>query len=83
MPSLGIIVRREFRGKGLGALMMAHLHAAAYLAGAQQIRLKVYPDNTAAIRLYKRLGYRFAEEMENNQLVGYVTLTEDLHPTGP
>ena len=73
IPSLGIIIAREARGTGLGALLMRFLHAAARSQGAERIRLKVYPDNAAAVALYQKLGYRF-EAQESQQLVGYLDL---------
>jgi len=73
IPSLGIIIDRAARGAGLGLLLMQFLHAAARLRGAGKIRLKVYPDNTAAVALYRRLGYRFEGE-EAGQWVGYFDL---------
>lgn len=73
VPSLGIIVRAEARGKGLGKLLMHHLHAAAQLRGAPRIRLKVYQQNDTARHMYEQLGYRF-DEQEGEQLVGIFPL---------
>jgi ribosomal protein S18 acetylase RimI-like enzyme len=73
VPSLGIYVRAEMRRMGLGRLLMLYLHAAARLRGASKIRLKVYPNNAAARRLYEQLGYEFAEH-DGDQIVGYVAL---------
>ena len=52
---------------------MLFLHQAARQKGADQIRLKVYPDNEKAIGLYKDLGYVFGE-LEENQIIGILTL---------
>ena len=73
VPSLGIAVHPSARGTGLGAAFMQYLHAAAAARGAKKIRLKVYPDNLAAIRLYTNLGYTFRSE-EAGQLVGYAEI---------
>jgi ribosomal-protein-alanine N-acetyltransferase len=73
IPSLGIAVAPSSRGQGLGDLLMQFLHAAARRRGAARVRLKVYPDNLAAIRLYEKMGYRF-EAHEDGQLVGFVDL---------
>lgn len=72
-PSLGIIVREEARGSGLGKLLMQHLHAAARLRAAPKIRLKVYLHNTVARHMYEQLGYTF-ENQEGDQAVGYCSL---------
>jgi ribosomal protein S18 acetylase RimI-like enzyme len=74
VPSLGIVVRPKSRGSKLGELMMHFLHAAARRNGARHIRLKVYAANTAARSLYERLGYQFAEEAGECQLVGKLQL---------
>lgn len=73
VPSLGLALHPAVRGLGLARLFMEFLHAAARRRGASEIRLKVYPDNVRAIKLYKSLGYAFEEE-EKGQLVGIVKL---------
>jgi len=73
VPSLGIAMHPAVRGMGLGKLFMHFLHAAARRRGATKIVLKVYPDNTTAVTLYKGLGYAFQVE-EAGQLVGFVDL---------
>lgn len=74
VPSLGIYLVPGARGSGIAATAMAALHDYARHAGAKRVRLKVYPDNEIAVRLYERLGYRFMSE-EAAQLVGYFDLT--------
>ena len=74
IPSLGIAIHPMARGLGLSKVFMHFLHFAAHRKGATQIRLKVYPDNLRAIRLYENFGYTF-EGMENNQLVGRFIFT--------
>jgi GNAT superfamily N-acetyltransferase len=73
VPSLGIFLSSKVRGTGLARLLMQHLHMAAKLRGSSQIRLKVYPENIPARRLYERLGYHFAQT-DGAQLVGLVDL---------
>jgi ribosomal protein S18 acetylase RimI-like enzyme len=74
IPSLGIAIHTSTRNMGLGKLLMNFLHAAAWLRGAIKVRLKVSPENTAAILLYTHLGYQFLTEKENDQLVAYYSL---------
>jgi ribosomal-protein-alanine N-acetyltransferase len=71
VPSLGIAIHADARGLGLGRALMLYLHAEARRRGAERIRLKVYPDNAAAVTLYRSLGYEFGPELEQGQLVGY------------
>ena len=73
VPSLGIYVCPPARGTGHARALMLALHDAARAAGAHQVRLKVYPDNTRAIGLYESLGYRFVAE-EAGQRVGLIDL---------
>jgi ribosomal protein S18 acetylase RimI-like enzyme len=73
IPSLGIALHPEARGTGLARAFMVFLHAAARRRGAARVRLKVYPDNAPAVRLYRALGYQFSGE-EAGQLVGVIEL---------
>lgn len=73
VPSLGIVLHPSKRGMGLGELLVCFLHLTAKQRNCHKIRLKVYPENTAAIELYKKLGYHFYSE-EAEQIVGIVDL---------
>jgi ribosomal protein S18 acetylase RimI-like enzyme len=73
VPSLGIAVHPDLRGSGLALLLMGFLHAAAARRGARAVRLRVRPDNKAAIELYRSLGYVFVGE-ERGQLVARLEL---------
>ncbi len=73
MPSLGIAVHPEARGRGFGRLLMEFLHASARERGAPRVRLRVHPGNRAARALYDSLGYRFSGE-DRGELVGWFEL---------
>lgn len=73
VPSLGLAIHPAARGVRLGETFMHVLHVAARRRGAKTVRLKVYPGNVTAVRLYERLGYRFVGE-EAGQLVGLLEL---------
>jgi [ribosomal protein S18]-alanine N-acetyltransferase len=73
IPSLGVWIGSEFREQGLGRFLMEALHVMARDRGAPGIRLRVYPDNVRAIRVYRKLGYEFSS-VEEGQLVGYLSL---------
>ena len=73
VPSLGIAVHPDARGLGLARAFMAFLHAAASVKGASRVRLKVYPDNAPARRLYESLGYHL-EPAADGQLLGVLQL---------
>jgi len=76
-PSLGIAVRSDSQGRGLGRLMMTHLHAEARRRGAVQVRLRVHRDNTRARRLCEFLGYEYAGE-DRGELVMLLDLQAGL-----
>lgn len=73
VPSLGIIIHPSIRGCGWGKILMNFLHLTAKQRGCRQVRLKVYPANVNAVKMYKKLGYVFASS-QSDQLVGFLDL---------
>ena len=56
--SIGMAVRDDWQGKGVGtALMEAVLDLADNWLNLMRIELRVYVDNSAAVALYKRFGF--------------------------
>ena len=53
----GIAILKSDWGQGLGQKLVSELIAAAKQAGYDQLELEVVATNTAAISLYKKLGY--------------------------
>ncbi len=76
VPSLGIAVHPDHRGRGIARRLMAHLHDVAASRGAERVRLKVYRHNTQALGLYESLGYEFEPHSET-ELLGFFAFT---HP---
>lgn len=74
VPSLGIVVQKNVRGLGVGRVLVEYMHAVARIRNCEKIRLKVFPENQSAVRLYESLGYEWQTEMVEKQLVGYVKL---------
>lgn len=54
-----VFVNPEFRGIGIGSLLMRALMAAAKGDGATKIGLQVDSENGAGLALYKSMGFRF------------------------
>lgn len=55
---LGIMVHNDFHGKGVGSkLMQTLIDLADRWLILKRIDLTVYPDNHAAIKLYKKFGF--------------------------
>jgi ribosomal protein S18 acetylase RimI-like enzyme len=50
----------EHRGKGLGSALLMNAAFGFRAAGLKKIHLEVTTDNTAAVRLYERLGFQKA-----------------------
>jgi ribosomal-protein-alanine N-acetyltransferase len=75
VPSLGIAIHPDMHGEGLGRLLMDFLRIAALRRGAKKIRLRVYRDNTAAVALYRSLGYELTEDRDARYLLGFLALS--------
>jgi GNAT superfamily N-acetyltransferase len=54
-----VFVHPEFRGRGIGNLLMRAMMAEARVSGATKIGLQVDVENGAALALYKAMGFRF------------------------
>jgi L-phenylalanine/L-methionine N-acetyltransferase len=55
---LGMVVRDDWQGKGVGtALMQAAVDLADKWLNLERLELDVYTDNEAAVRLYKKFGF--------------------------
>lgn len=77
VPSLGICVHPRWQGVGIGRLLLQCAITVARLRGSPSVRLRVYPDNTRAIELYRRAGFVFGSGVEDEQLVGILPLVEE------
>lgn len=63
-----IAVREEARGRGLGARLLQHALDRARVAGVRTVYLEVRVSNEAALRMYRRAGFR-----ETGRRRGYYT----------
>jgi diamine N-acetyltransferase len=66
----GMIVDASEQGSGVGraavSSIVEHLRA---MPGAREIRLSCHPDNVAAARLYRALGFTPTGELEDDEIV--------------
>lgn len=60
-----IAVHPDFRGKGIGKAMMKHILEKTRKEGAAFVHLEVRMSNTAALALYKRLGFEVLGTRKN------------------
>lgn len=72
-PSLGIAIDSAHQSRGIGKLLMDHLHGVAEAKGASTVRLKVYKSNSPAIKLYESLGYHL-ESINDTEFLGKIKL---------
>lgn len=79
VPSLGIAVHPDHRGRGIARRLMTHLHDVAAERGADRVRLRVYRDNLPAVRLYASLGYEL-QPHSATELLGFLTLARMASP---
>lgn len=64
----GIGVKTDCRGRGIGRMLMCHIHAWAIAAGAGAIELNVHAFNAGAIAFYRSLGYEVASQRMSRSL---------------
>jgi RimJ/RimL family protein N-acetyltransferase len=57
VADVGLMVAREFRRRGAGRALMRAAETWARKVGIFKLELHVFPYNTAAISLYRSLGY--------------------------
>jgi GNAT superfamily N-acetyltransferase len=56
-PELGMLVRADRRGEGIGGALLDAALAWARGAGARRVVLQVFPHDTPAIALYRARGF--------------------------
>jgi ribosomal protein S18 acetylase RimI-like enzyme len=54
---IGMLVAREWRGRGVGSALVAAAIESARERGLHKLSLSVFPHNTAAIALYRKFGF--------------------------
>ncbi len=65
---VGIIIRKEHRGRGLGAHLLERAYAQASLNGITELRAEVAEGNSAALRLFEKQGFEFAS-IEDSKII--------------
>jgi GNAT superfamily N-acetyltransferase len=76
-PELSIGVERDWRGRGIGTLLLRALLREAARAGHRAISLSVSAENAAALRLYRKLGFVVVGGDE-----GHPTMLRSIAPAG-
>ena len=65
-----LVVRKRFRGRGVGLALMARLASLAKAEGCYGMRWEVHSWNKEAIRFYRQLGGRFRQHGRVMQIKG-------------
>jgi acyl-CoA synthetase (NDP forming)/GNAT superfamily N-acetyltransferase len=76
---VAFVVRDDHQGRGLGAVLLEHLAAAARERGLERFTADVLPTNRAMLTVFRTAGY----EVERELTGGYVELGFPIAPTGP
>jgi RimJ/RimL family protein N-acetyltransferase len=58
IPELGMALKTEYRGKGIGTALLKELIDELKEKGIKGISLSVDPGNLAAVKLYQRFGFK-------------------------
>lgn len=61
---LGVAVSEKYLGLGLGAMMMNQLISFGKNNKVEEIKLSVDNDNSSAIKMYEKLGFKLIEKKE-------------------
>jgi ribosomal protein S18 acetylase RimI-like enzyme len=56
--NLGIVIKGEFQGMGIGSKLMDYLITLARREGLRKIRLTVLADDYRAIKFYGKFGFK-------------------------
>ena len=74
---VAFVVRDDHQGRGLGAVLLEHLAAAAWERGLRRFVAEVLPNNRKMLGTFREAGYVLSQRMED----GVFHLTFDLEPT--
>ena len=69
-PSLAIALFQEYRGKGIGSMLLNTMLKVLHHKGYQYVSLAVQKKN-AAVRMYHRTGFVIVDENEEEYIMRY------------
>jgi L-amino acid N-acyltransferase YncA len=58
VAELRVLIAEEYRGKGLGRILLQHCFTDAVDAGAEKLIARMTPDQRGAISLFEEMGFR-------------------------
>ena len=84
IPLLGIGITDEFQHRGLGRQMMAILLDRAKAAKKNGVDLTTMPDNDVAFTLYRKMGFAYYADVENQTGDGTIVVERAMfYPIAP
>lgn len=70
VADLSMYVERDARGTGIGSALMAKVITVARTFDYHKLVLTTFPQNTAALRLYDKFGFRHVGDYHEQGLLG-------------
>lgn len=70
LPSFGVWISPDFKGKGLATLCLEHAFSVCRLNNISKLMLKVHPENISAKNLYQKKGFvETGVDFENSNII--------------
>lgn len=77
IPEMGMALHSAYRGQGVGTALMQALFDELHRSGYTRVSLSVDPNNTAAVKLYRRFGFEEVGTVDTS-----VTMVAEVRPQG-
>lgn len=74
IPSFGICILNNYQNMGIGKIIIDYAKLICRINKCSKIRLKVYPKNGRSLQIYRKNGFIFSGETQNDQLIGFLEL---------
>jgi len=78
VANLGIYLKKEFRGMGIGARLMRTTIESARRRDFEIVKLTVFASNRRAVRLYEKFGFRECGRIKNGVKFSDGTHTDEI-----
>lgn len=72
IPTIGICVRDEYQGNGIGKSLLSKLIEEAKARGKSGLRLTVSKENEIALSLYRKAGFQIIGEYRDSKGINYI-----------
>lgn len=69
VPSFGVAVAPAYQGQGIGSRLLRESIRIALEMGAEEVMLKVHPENPRALSWYRKVGFREFDQQADGQMI--------------